>query len=199
MRTIAVLPVKRFDAAKQRLVADLGAPQPELAERMVGSVLDALATVGGLERILVVTQEPRAAALAQAAGAEVVEEPVVDGHSAAAALGVRRAIELGAERALLVPGDCPLLTAAEIEGFLARHTGPGVVIVPDRHGTGTNALLLCPPDTIGPSFGMGSRERHAAMAHAAEAPWTVDEVQGLLLDVDTAEDLAVLRGDATVP
>jgi 2-phospho-L-lactate guanylyltransferase len=72
-------------------------------------------------------------------------------------------------------------------------SGPDVVIVPDRHGTGTNALLLTPPDAIGPSFGPGSRERHEQAAQAAGAHWRVVEPRSLVLDVDTAEDLAALR------
>ena len=72
---------------------------------------------------------------------------------------------LGADRALLVPGDCPALDPGEVSALLA-HTAP-VVIVPDRHGTGTNALLLAPPDAIAPSFGPGSFARHAALAGAA--------------------------------
>jgi 2-phospho-L-lactate guanylyltransferase len=102
---------------------------------------------------------------------------------------VARALELGATRALLVPGDCPLLSGEEVDALLDRHGGPGVVVVPDRHRTGTNALLLAPPDAIRPAFGPGSFERHLALAPGA----AVDEVPGLLLDVDTQEDLAAVR------
>jgi 2-phospho-L-lactate guanylyltransferase len=66
------------------------------------------------------------------------------------------------------------------------------VILADRHGTGTNGLLLCPPTAIGPSFGMGSRERHAELAHRAGMPWTVEDVPGFAYDVDTADDLAAI-------
>jgi 2-phospho-L-lactate guanylyltransferase len=64
------------------------------------------------------------------------------------------------------------------------------VIVPDRHGSGTNGLLLRPPDAIAPSFGPGSRERHAAAAEAAGLRWEVDPLPSLLVDVDTPEDLS---------
>ena len=72
--TIAVLPVKSFGRAKQRLAADeratLGASErASLAEAMVGDVLGALARVPGLDGLLVVTAEPRAAAAAEEAGA----------------------------------------------------------------------------------------------------------------------------------
>ena len=63
------------------------------------------------------------------------------------------------------------------------------MVVPDRHGTGTNALLLQPPDAIEPSFGPGSRERHEEAARAAGLTWEVDPLPSLLVDVDTPEDL----------
>ena len=193
MRTIAVLPVKSFAAAKQRLAADLGAPRPDLAERMASDVLTALCAARGLERVLVVTRDPAAGMLASRVGAETVDEPELLGHSAAAKLGVARAVALGAERVLLAAGDCPLLTADDVDGVLERHTAPGVVILTDRHGTGTNGLLLAPPDAIAPAFGPGSRERHAGLARDAGAECTVESIPAFALDVDTAEDLEVVR------
>jgi 2-phospho-L-lactate guanylyltransferase len=181
--TVAILPIKSFDRAKQRLGG-----RPELAASMAERVLDALAAATALDAVLVVTREPAAARAASDRGFEVVDEPVLAGHNAAAQLGIARALALGAARALLVPGDCPLLTADEIDALLGRHPGRGVVVVPDRHGTGTNALLLAPPDAIRPAFGPGSRDRHLALARGA----VVDAVPGLLLDVDTPDDLAAL-------
>ena len=67
------------------------------------------------------------------------------------------------------------------------------MIVPDRHGSGTNALLLSPPGVIEPSFGPGSFARHAARAHAAQTVVRVAEVRSLGLDVDTPDDLQALR------
>jgi 2-phospho-L-lactate guanylyltransferase len=191
VRTIGVLPVKSFGNAKTRLAADLGGPQPELASEMADGVLRALCA-SSLDAVLVVTRERSVMDLADAVGAEIVEEDELRGHSAAATLGVRRAIELGAERVLLAAGDCPLLEPADVDALLARHAGPGVVILTDRHGTGTNGLLLCPPDAIGPSFGMGSRERHAELAHRAGAAWVVEDVPAFAYDVDTADDLAAV-------
>jgi len=189
VRTIAVLPIKSFGAAKTRLAADLGVPQGEVAEEMARSVLAALCAADSLESVLVVTRESRVLDWASAHGADGIEEDELRGHSFAASLGVREAVERGAERVLLAAGDCPLLTAADVDDLLARHSDPGVVILTDRHGTGTNGLLLCPPTAIAPSFGMGSRERHAELAHRAGVPWTVEEIPAFAFDVDTADDL----------
>ena len=141
MHAVAILPVKRFDRAKQRLSEALGPEtRAALAEAMLRDVLLALARVTGLQRTIVVTGEPRAAALAGFFGAEVAADDRDAGQSAAAGLGLARARSLGAGRALLVPGDCPALDPEEVTALLARHmAAPAVAIVPDRHGTGTNA------------------------------------------------------------
>ncbi|MFL5843205.1 MAG: 2-phospho-L-lactate guanylyltransferase [Solirubrobacteraceae bacterium] len=188
MKTIAVLPVKSFKAAKTRLAADIGQPQPELAAEMAEGVLRALCA-SSADRVLVVTRERQVMDLADELGAEIVEEDDLRGHSAAATLGIVRALELGAQRVLLAAGDCPLLRTEDIDALLDRHDGDGVVILADRHGTGTNGLLLTPPTAIPPSFGMGSRERHAELAHHRGMPWTVEEIPAFAYDVDTADDL----------
>jgi 2-phospho-L-lactate/phosphoenolpyruvate guanylyltransferase len=194
MVTAAVLPIKTYARAKHRLSEAIDVPDRRaLAEAMVGDVLAALPAVVGLERVIAVTAEPLAAAAARDAGADVVHDPHEAGQSAAALLGIRAALESGAERVLLVPGDCPALDPEEISGLLAHPGRAGVVIVPDRHGAGTNALLLSPPDVIEPSFGPGSFARHAARAHAAGTRVRVAEVRSLGLDVDTPADLRALR------
>jgi 2-phospho-L-lactate guanylyltransferase len=66
------------------------------------------------------------------------------------------------------------------------------VVVPDRHGEGTNALLLEPPDAIEPSFGPGSCARHVRAARAAGVAHAVVDVPTLALDVDTGDDLEAL-------
>lgn len=196
MRTVAVLPVKSFARAKQRIAqAAEGEARQTLAEAMVGDVLAALGRVGGLDAVIVVTAEPRARALAAELGAQVIHDGREAGQSVAAELGVAAARAGGAHRALLVPGDCPALDPAEVERLLVDglRNAPGVIIVPDRHGHGTNGLLLCPPDAVAPAFGPGSFARHAATAHAAGASVRVMPVPSLGLDVDTPDDLRALR------
>ncbi len=198
MRTAAILPVKRFARAKQRLGASVADPlRLELAQAMVADVLLALAQTQSIEQTILVTGERSVAAAARERGAIVIEDDHEQGQPAAAALGVRRALAEGIERVLCVPGDCPTLDPAELDALLQAGSGdgeaPAVVIVPDRHGAGTNGLLLAPPDAIAPSFGPGSCERHRALARAAGAACRVERVPSLLLDIDTGADLDVLR------
>jgi 2-phospho-L-lactate guanylyltransferase len=191
MRTLAILPVKSFGAAKQRLAPALGAGSRQaLAQAMFSDVLTSLRRVPALDSVAVVTADPVAEAAARGERVRVLRDTAQSGQSAAALIGIREAMADGFERVLLVPGDTPLIDPGEVTGLLARHRS--VSIVPDRHGTGTNALVLEPPDAIEPSFGPGSRERHVAAAEAVGVTDSVEEVPTLMLDVDTSEDLTAL-------
>ncbi len=193
MRATAVVPVKRFARAKSRLAAGVDAVRrPELVEAMVADVLEAIGRARSIERTIVVSQEPRAAALAAAAGAELVDDFDDAGHVAAALAGIEVAAAAGARCVALLPGDCPLLDPRELDRMLTGVPDPYVVVVPDRHGTGTNALVLAPPDAIEPSFGEGSRARHVAAARAAGIPYGVEELSSLGLDLDTPADIVAL-------
>jgi 2-phospho-L-lactate/phosphoenolpyruvate guanylyltransferase len=196
MRTAAILPVKRFAHAKQRLGESVADPlRAQLARAMVGDVLSALRECAALDLTIVVTSERSVAAAAAYQGAAVVADSAEAGQSAAAALGLEYALRAGIERALCVPGDCPALDPAEMDDLLnaAAHTTAEVAIVPDRHGTGTNGLLLSPPDAIAPSFGPDSCARHRALADAAGVACRLERVPSLLLDIDTGADLDALR------
>jgi 2-phospho-L-lactate guanylyltransferase len=196
MRTAAILPVKRFSDAKQRLGASVADPlRRDLARAMVGDVLSALRDCAEIERTIVVTCEESVASAARYLGALVIPDAAEESQSAAVAQGVARAAAEGFERVLCVPGDCPALDPGEVAALLeAPPTGAAeVVIVPDRHSTGTNGLLLTPPDAIPPSFGPGSCERHLRLAREAGVVCRVERVPSLLLDIDTGEDLDVLR------
>jgi 2-phospho-L-lactate guanylyltransferase len=191
MSTIAILPVKSFVAAKQRLAGMLGAGSRQaLALAMFSDVLSSLRRVSVLDAVAVVTADHTAEAAALAARVEVLRDSERNGQSEAARIGIRYALAAGFDRALLVPGDTPLIDPNEVTRLLDR--APPVAVVPDRHGTGTNALVLSPPDAIEPSFGPGSFARHTAAAEAAGTGHSVERVPTLMLDVDTPEDLAEL-------
>jgi 2-phospho-L-lactate guanylyltransferase len=193
VRTLAILPVKSFGAAKQRLAESLGAGSRQaLAHAMFADVLGSLRRVPGLDAIAVVTGDRVAEAAAGGDRVRVLRDTAQAGQSQAALIGVRHALAEGFERVLLVPGDTPLVQPDDLAGLLSAD---GVVIVPDRHGTGTNALVLTPPDAIEPSFGPDSLARHIALAEEAGVPHRVEEVSALALDVDTPADLAELAAE----
>ncbi len=194
MRTVAILPIKSFPDAKQRLSNGLAASwRRALAEAMFSDVLVALRRTPAISEIIVVTGDNGAQRIAGGYGATVLNDSD-QGHNVAAANGARQALKSGAERVLMVPGDCPLLNPKELAALIEHPVGErSVLIVPDRHGTGTNALLLTPPDVFEPAFGEGSCQRHVDNANAQGAVPEVVEVSSLALDVDTPEDLDQVR------
>jgi 2-phospho-L-lactate/phosphoenolpyruvate guanylyltransferase len=191
VRTLAILPVKGFGAAKQRLADSLGAGSRQaLAQAMFSDVIGTLRRVPELDAIVVVTSDPVAEAASTGERVRVLPDTAQAGQSEATLIGIRHALTEGYERVMLVPGDTPLVQPADLSGLLAG--ARGVAIVPDRHGTGTNALVLAPPDAIEPSFGEGSFARHVAAAQHAGVPHRVEAIRTLTLDVDTPADLAEL-------
>jgi 2-phospho-L-lactate/phosphoenolpyruvate guanylyltransferase len=97
LKATAVLPVKRFEAAKQRLAAGIDEERRrELAAAMLADVLDAIAEARSIERLIVVSGDPIAQELAAKAGAEIVPDPEDAGHVQAAQAGIARAEAEGA-------------------------------------------------------------------------------------------------------
>jgi 2-phospho-L-lactate guanylyltransferase len=195
LRTLAIVPIKGFGEAKQRLSTALGqGARSSLAQAMCSDVLAALARTRTVDEIVVVTADPAAEQLAHGR-AHVLLDTGRAGQSVAAQIGIRFAIEQGFERVLLVPGDTPLIDPAEVDALLDRTAADDVAIaiVPDRHGTGTNALALTPPGALEPAFGPGSRGRHVDLAIATDLEYRVESLPSLGHDVDTPEDLDALR------
>jgi 2-phospho-L-lactate/phosphoenolpyruvate guanylyltransferase len=85
----------------------------------------------------------------------------------------------------------PLVTAADFTR-LAASAKPGLVVVPSSDGTGTNALVRTPPDVIQSRFGPGSCRKHLDQAHAKGVHAEVYELEGVMFDIDTPEDVAEL-------
>lgn len=192
MKTAAIVPVKRFAAAKQRLVGLDPERREALVAAMLEDVLEAIAGARAIDQTIIVSGDPRAQAIAAETHAAVVPDPSEEGHSLAAQAGIARAEADGADCVILLPGDCPLLGRRELDRLLTGLPERYAAIVPDRHGSGTNALVLSPPSAIQPSFGEGSRARHVAAAREADVPFEVEEVESLALDVDTPADLIAL-------
>jgi 2-phospho-L-lactate guanylyltransferase len=189
---IAIMPVKRLDVAKSRLSGVLdAADRSALMLAMISDVLMNLRRCEGIARVVVVTDDREVRHRAIAEGADVFADHDSGTHSAAALRGIA-GIAAPTDRVLLAPADCPLVRVEELDDLLLSPQPP-VVIVPDRHGAGTNALLLDPPDVIDPAFGDGSRVRHEQLAAAAGVRCAVRVLPSLALDVDTPDDLATLR------
>ena len=190
----AVVPVKDIGEAKQRLRSVLGVEERRnLFLVMVEDVLATLAKVSLLDGVMIVTGDPEAQRLATQYKVRLLEESKNQGHTNAVAYAVRVLKQEGVDGMLQIPGDIPLVQAAEVEEVLRAHSpGPSITIVPSRDKMGSNCVLCSPPDVIPLRFGENSFFYHLQTAREHGLCPQVMTSPGIGLDIDTPEDLRLL-------
>lgn len=192
--TIAVIPVRSLEGAKSRLGEALDAEERrELVERLLRRTVAAALGSPGIDAVVVVSPDAEVLALAGSLGARPLTQ---------ASQGLNHALEEARStlpddaRLLVLPGDLPRISVAALGALLdGAPPAPSVVLVTDRHGRGTNALLLDPASVIPFAFGGDSREAHACLARAAEAT-LVEPESDLRIDLDTPDDLLLAESIA---
>jgi 2-phospho-L-lactate guanylyltransferase len=193
LHTIAIVPVKGLSVANGRLDGTLSeAERTRLAEALFLDLIVKLPRSRCIDDVLIVTADEWVARHAGWFGHRVFLQEADEGHSEAAAAGARAAMAAGAQRVAMLPVDCPLLDTDELDAHLGRSPRTAL-IVPDRHGTGTNALMLNPPDLFLPAFGPDSCARHVSRARATGQSFALEDVESLGIDLDTPEDFTLLR------
>jgi len=194
-RVVALIPVRSLAGSKSRLGEPLDAEErADLVVAFLKRTVEQALAASKLSGVVVVSEDGELLRNARTIGAASLHQrqpglnPGLDEARTAA----------GPEPTaiLVLPVDLPQVTAAAIDAIAdAAETAlrseperPVVVLVTDRHGTGTNALLVAPPNAIQFLFGPDSRAAHAAAAAAAGASY-VELAGPLAFDVDTPEDL----------
>lgn len=186
----ALVPVKDPTLGKSRLAGVLDAPgRLALNRRLADRTFECCAAAFGPAATVVVTAAEAVAAEASARGLAIVSEPLPGDLNAALALAARHAIGQGARALVVVPVDLVLLTPQALRSVVGRLTeAPGCVLVPDRHGTGTNLLGLRPARADLFRFGGRSLDAHRRAADEAGLEVRVHADADLALDLDTPED-----------
>ena len=189
-----VVPVRGIAAGKSRLAAVLDATaRAALNRRLLEHTLSVVAAwSGGLDRCAVVSSCREALALAARLGAVAVDEgPEAGGLNAAAALGREYAGAHGASSALVLACDLPRLNVEALAAMAgAAASERHMILAPDRHGTGTNALLVSARAPFDFQFGEASCAKHRALAAARGWPVELCLRSELEFDLDTPADLA---------
>jgi len=196
LRIAAIIPVSTLDGAKTRLGEALDAEERrDLVDSFLARTVVAALAVDRLDDVLVVSPDREVLRRAADLGARTLHQ-----RSRGLNTGLREAradvVAGGAEAILVLPIDLPFVSADTlapvVESLEPNTSDPAVILIPDRHGTGTNVLGLRPPTVIEFAFGRDSRRVHRTAADSAGA--TYIELGGpLTIDLDTADDLVYVE------
>jgi len=187
----AIVPVKPLRRGKSRLSGVLGLEaRTALNHYLLSNVLEILASVPEIEYSLVVSRDPEALTIAREYGARTVQEQGSPQLNIALTRATMVAISHSVQGVLIIPADLPLITAIDIREMVKLAEDPPVVVItPDRHKQGTNALLISPPGLIRYQYGPGSFQQHCFQAQKAGARLEIYERSSVALDIDLPEDL----------
>ena len=191
----AIVPVKPIRRGKSRLAKVLSeSERADLNWRLLNHTLKVLCSVREIGRVLVVSRDPEALALARDFGALTLQEEGVPKLNTALKRATLFLHQYTLRSILILPVDLPLLSSDDIRQVIASDPGPpGVVIVPDRHRQGTNVLLVDPPGFLEYEYGPGSFERHCECARRVNARLHVVDLPALALDIDCPDDLELIQ------
>ncbi len=187
----AIIPVKPLRRGKSRLAGVLSLEaRTALNHYLLSNTLETLASVPEIEYSLVVSRDPEALTIAREYGARTVQEQGSPQLNIALTRATMVAVSHSVQGVIIIPADLPLLTAEDIREVVRHASDPPVVVItPDRHHQGTNALLISPPGLIRYEYGPNSFQRHCDQAQKAGARLVVCERVSVALDIDLPEDL----------
>ena len=191
----AIVPVKPLRRGKSRLAGILTEDErADLNRTLLQHTLQVLSELREVDEVLVVSRDPQVLTIARNYGARTVRE---DGQPELNTALKRATViaQVYATRGVLVlPADLPLISRKDALALVERATDPPVVVIaPDRHGKGTNALLISPAGLIEYDFGENSFQRHCALVKKAGARLEVVNLPSLGLDLDSPEDYEIIK------
>ena len=191
----AIVPVKPLRRGKSRLATTLNEDErAELNIQLLKHTLKTLKETAEVEEVLVVSRDPKALAIARDLNARTIQEDGSPDLNTALKRATAVAKVYTTNGILILPADLPLIAKEDVDLLIKKANGHKrvVVITPDRHKNGTNALLVSPAGIIEYDYGEKSFERHCEGARKAGAHLEVCELPSIELDLDLPEDLALV-------
>ena len=191
----AIVPMKPLQRAKSRLSGVLSEEARfVLSRNLLVHTLEQLTAVGEIERVVVVSKDSDALALARDLGAKTITEHGASDLNKALLRATEVARSHSVSGVLVIPADLPLITTADVQKLIQTAVDPPVIaLAPDRHGQGTNAFLSIPAGLIEYDFGPESYQKHIRRAEAAGVRVEICELTNFGLDIDFPDDLQMLE------
>jgi 2-phospho-L-lactate guanylyltransferase len=191
----AIVPVKPLRRGKSRLAGALSDEERvELNQSLLHHTLKTLKRLKEIEQVLVVSRDPEALTIARHQGARTVRENGQPLLNTALTRATVVAQVYATRGVLILPADLPLISEEDVLTLIERAVDPPVIVIaPDRHRKGTNALLISPAGLIDYDFGENSFEKHCELAKQSGARLEIVDLPTLGLDLDLPEDLELIR------
>ncbi|MFF8227511.1 2-phospho-L-lactate guanylyltransferase [Streptomyces caelestis] len=180
------MPVKPFSQGKSRLAPDVAVHKSALARCFYLDTLHAVLSTAAVSRVIVVTGDADAAALASARQATVVPDDAA-GLNQAVAQGFATARSLDADCAVaVVTADLPCLKTVEFSQVLSASHDHRRAFLADHTRCGTTVLTAGRGQDLRPAFEGRSRWCHLGQG---TVELHLRGVPSARLDVDTVQDL----------
>lgn len=198
----AIVPVKPLRRGKSRLAGILTEDErADLNRTLLQHTLETLTTLKEVEEVLVISRDPQVLTIARNYGARTVREDGQPDLNTALNRATVIAQVYATRGVLVLPADLPLISREDALVLVERANDPPVVVIaPDRHQKGTNALLIAPAGLIEYQFGENSFQRHCNLVKRAGARLEIVNLHSLGLDLDSPEDLEIVRNlENTIP
>jgi 2-phospho-L-lactate guanylyltransferase len=161
---------------------------------LLDNTLDVLKSIKAIEVVLVVSRDPQALTIARSFGARTIQESGSPELNQALERATLFAIRSAVNSVLIIPADLPLINTLDINVILdAGRIPPVVVLAPDRHRKGTNAMLVSPTGLFRYHYGDNSFQKHSSLALSLGAQLKICDRPALALDLDLPEDLELVR------
>ena len=191
----AIVPVKPLRRGKSRLAGILNEDErADLNRTLLQHTLETLSGLKEVEEVLVISRDPQVLTIARNYGARTVREDGQPDLNTALRRATAVAQAYATSGVLVLPADLPLISRENALEMVRRANEPPVVVIaPDRHQKGTNALLISPVGLIEYDFGENSFQRHCNLVKEAGARLEIVDLPSLGLDLDSPEDLEIIR------
>jgi len=192
----AVVPVKPIRRGKSRLAGVLSEKErTDLNTFLFEHTMQVLVGVERIDQILVISRDPLVLSLARQYKTRTLQEDSNSNLNLALKLASRMAQAYETREMLIIPADLPLITTDEIDQFLGlAGNPPELIIAPDRHMSGTNALYVNPIGNIEYHYGPDSYHHHLNEAKTLGYAVKTRITPLLGFDLDFPEDLDIFAG-----
>src|SRR5450755_3862573 len=193
MPVALLVPVKSMGNAKQRLAHALDQPhRTQFAEAMLRDVLTAAAGVADRLDVFLVTGDSSAQAVAREFNFRIIEDRRNESETAAIEMATAWCEEHGYDTTVVIPGDIPLVTSAELNAVLDATPPEGALFVPAYDRRGSNCIVRRPANIIPLRFGNDSFLPHCEAMRKTGKPLVILELPGIGLDIDQPHELDLL-------